>query len=80
MKVKIYTLNGSFGLNEKMQFISELFNQSSEEFNHVVHQLDALDSFSEAHHILVANSTKYAWDLESKAVTEFIQKVERRFL
>lgn len=80
MKVKIYTLNGSFGLNEKMQFISELFNQSSEEFNHVVHQLDALNTFSEARSILVENSIKYTWDLESKAVAEFIQKVERRFL
>lgn len=80
MKVKIYSLNGSFGLNEKMQFIQELFHGSSEEFNHFVHEIDQLEAFEGARLKLVQLSNAKNWDLESKVVSEFIQKIERRFL
>jgi hypothetical protein len=80
LRTKISVLAGSFGLNEKLQFIAELFNHSSENFNEAVHILDNLSSFDDAKHVMINFSNEYNWDLESKAVAEFIQKVERRFI
>lgn len=77
--VKIETLLGSFGLNERLQYINELFDGSSENFSNAVKILDNQSS-------LDASKTKVAelgiinqWEVDSETVEEFIQKVVRRY-
>ncbi len=80
MASKLQTLVGSFGLNDKLQCIRELFKGSSEAFNQAIEQLDNQADFSAAKRILAQFAQQYSWDLESNLTAEFIQKVERRYL
>lgn len=80
MSAKLQTLVGSFGLNDKLQCIRELFAGSSEAFNQAIEQLDNQADFTAAKRVLAQLAQQFSWDLESNLTAEFIQKVERRYL
>jgi hypothetical protein len=80
MSAKLQTLVGSFGLNDKLQCIRELFAGSSEAFNQAIEQLDNQADFTAAKRVLAQFAQQFSWDLESNLTAEFIQKVERRYL
>ena len=80
MSTKLQTLVGSFGLNDKLQCIRQLFGGSSEAFNQAIEQLDSQTDFTAAKRILAQLAQQFSWDLESNLTAEFIQKVERRYL
>jgi len=80
MSMKLQTLVGSFGLNDKLQCIRQLFGGSSEAFNQSIEQLDNQIDFTAAKRILAQLAQQFSWDLESNLTAEFIQKVERRYL
>jgi len=73
------SLVGSFGLNERLLFINELFDGSSEAFSDAIKHLDARHSLSEAAHYLNELGSQYAWETDNETVEEFIQKLCRRF-
>ena len=73
------TLIGSFSLNEKLQFINELFDGSSDAFSTATKKLDACQHMSEAREQLSEYSSTYNWDLESEIVEDFIFKICRRY-
>ena len=79
MAVKLETLKGAFGFNERLQIISELFDGSSEQFNHAIEVLDTLASKEEARQMVSSIAYRFSWDKESDAGLEFIQKIERRY-
>lgn len=80
MSAKLESLVGSFGLNEKLQTIRELFQGSSIEFNQAIEQLENQIDFTAAKRVLAQLAQQFSWDLESNLTAEFIQKVERRYL
>lgn len=75
---RLDTLIGSFGLNERLQYINELFNGSSEAFSDAVKRLDHVGSYQDA----LIEASKYAhefdWDIESETVEELVTKLKRR--
>lgn len=73
------TLIGSFSLNEKLQFINELFDGSSDAFSTATKKLDVCQHMSEAREQLSDYSSTYNWDLESEIVEDFIFKICRRY-
>jgi hypothetical protein len=73
------TLIGSFSLNEKLQFINELFDGSSDAFSTATKKLDICQHMSEAREQLSDFSSAYNWDLESEIVEDFIFKICRRY-
>jgi hypothetical protein len=73
------TLIGSFSLNEKLQFINELYDGSSDAFSSATKKLDACQHMSEAREQLSDFSSTYNWDLESEIVEDFIFKICRRY-
>lgn len=73
------TLIGSFSLNEKLQFINELYDGSSDAFSTATKKLDACQNMSEAREQLSDYSSTYNWDLESEIVEDFIFKICRRY-
>jgi hypothetical protein len=77
-KSQLTKLNGSFGLNEKLQLIQELFQGSADNYNQAVLALDAVLNFTEAKLVLVEYAVMYDWDLDAVVVKEFVQKVARR--
>lgn len=75
----ISSLVGSFGLNERLMFINELFDSSSESFSDAIKQLDSRSNLSEAAQYIDEIAVKYNWEIDSETMEEFIQKLCRRF-
>lgn len=79
MSVRLETLKGAFGFNERLQIIQELFNGSNDEFNSLIDQLETIPSKEEARSLVSSYANKYHWDTESQLAIELIQKVERKY-
>jgi hypothetical protein len=75
---RLDTLVGSFGLNERLNFINGLFGGSSEAFSDAIKELDAQHSKDEALIKASAYAAQYAWDLDDETVEEFVIKLKRR--
>ena len=75
----ISSLIGSFGLNERLLYINELFDGSSESFSDAIKQLDAKTNLSDATIFTTELVNKFNWDIESETVEEFFQKLCRRY-
>ena len=79
MAVRLETLKGAFGFNERLQIIQELFKGSGEDFTKAIETLDTLDSKNEARSIVSRYAHQFEWDKDSNLALEFVQKVERRY-
>lgn len=77
--VPLETLIGSFTLNERLQFINELFEGSSDSFSNAVKKLDGLDGLDSARTIIADFASTNNWDLESEIVEDFLVKICRRY-
>lgn len=77
---KLNTLKGAIGLNDKLQFISELFNGDSEAFNSSIDTLDKQDSNENARKLLSQIASQQSWDEENPLVEEFARLIERRYV
>ncbi len=79
MLTKLDSLQGAFGLNEKLQIIRELFNGSSEAFTQAIQIFDMQPDFTHAKTILSNFTLEYSWELDTPIVIEFVQKIARRY-
>lgn len=79
MSVRLETLKGAFGFNERLQIIQELFDGSNDEFNQLIDKLETIHSKEEARSLVSSYATKYHWDAESQLAIELVQKVERKY-
>lgn len=79
MKVRVDTLHGIFGFNERNEIIHELFGGNSETYSAAIEQLDRLATAHEARLLVSQFATRFGWDEESDLALDFIQKVERRY-
>lgn len=76
---KLDTLKGAIGLNDKMQFISELFDGSSDMFNEAIEKLDEQQNNEKARFYLSEIAVKQNWDVEDPLVEEFVRILDRRY-
>gem|GEM_PF-2059066 len=79
MAVRLETLKGAFGFNERMQIVRELFQGNNDAFSDAIDALDQLGSKNEARLKVSAYANQFSWDERSDLVMEFVQKVERRY-
>lgn len=79
MAVRLESLKGAFGFNERLQIIQELFNGSNDAFMQAIEHIDTLSSKSEARMLVSRYAHQFEWDKDSNLALEFVQKVERRF-
>lgn len=77
--MKLETLIGSFGLNERLQYINELFDGSSEGFSDAIKAIDHSVDLQQAIDKIAGFAAQNQWDLESETVEDFIVKVKRRY-
>ena len=77
--MKLETLIGSFGLNERLQYINELFDGSSEGFSEAIKTIDHSLDLNQAIDAITGYANQHQWDLESETVEDFIVKVKRRY-
>lgn len=76
---KLDTLIGAFGLNEKLRYINDLFDGSSESFSDAIKMLDAQANFDAATVKVNELARTHGWDPEEESVVEFMVYVKRRY-
>ena len=79
-KKPIADLKSAIGINEKFQFINELFGGNMTEYNIAVNQVNICSSREEAEAYLDTLRDLYKWKPDNEAVMSFSELVERRFL
>ena len=76
---KLETLVGAFSLNQKLRYINELFDGSSESFSYAIKSLDAKPTMDEAKEIISSLASEHEWDTEEESVIEFMAVLNRRY-
>jgi hypothetical protein len=76
---EIDTLVGAFGLNEKLRFINDLFDGSSEMFSEAIKSLDTQSNLEDARNKAAELASEHSWDPEEESVLEFMSVVNRRY-
>ena len=75
---KITDLKAAIGINEKFQFINELFDGNMKEYTVAIDQINNFSSFSEAETYLANLKEMYKWDTENAVALNFEELVQRR--
>lgn len=69
----------SIGLNDKFRFINELFLQNAAEYNIVLEQLSALQSWAEADIYISSLKNVYSWKDSNETFKYFCSVVRKRY-
>jgi hypothetical protein len=76
---KLETLIGAFSLNQKLRYINELFDGSSESFSDAIKSLDEKATMDDAKEIISSLASQNEWDTEEESVIEFMAFLNRRY-
>lgn len=76
---KITDLKASIGINERFQFINELFEGNMKEYTVAIDQINSFSSLSEADSYITKLEEVYKWPSDNQIMVNFKELVERRF-
>lgn len=76
---KVADLKSVIGINEKFQFINELFEGNMKEYNVALDQINNFTSLSEAVNYLANLKEVYKWSTDNAVASNFEKLVQRRF-
>jgi len=76
---KITDLKSAIGINEKFQFINELFDGNMKEYTVAIDQLNSFSSNTEAESYIANLEEVYKWKPDNNIADNFKELVERRF-
>lgn len=76
---KISDLKSVIGINEKFQFINELFDGNMKEYTVALDQINNFSTLGEAVNYLVNLKEMYKWNSENPIASNFEELVQRRF-
>lgn len=76
---KITDLKASIGINEKFQFINELFEGNMKEYNVAIDQINNFTEHEDAENYLADLRDMYKWNEENPIAKNFLDLVQRRF-
>jgi hypothetical protein len=79
-KIPVKDIKAAIGLNEKFQFINQLFNGDSQKYNASVDHLNSCGSSNRAQEFMNTISQEYNWEKQPSIASLFMDIVERRFL
>ena len=74
----ISDINTAIGINEKFQFINELFEGNLNEYTAAINQLNNYTSFSEAESYINSIKEIYKWKEENPIVEKFMSIIKRK--
>ncbi|MEI6576606.1 MAG: hypothetical protein WCO63_10550 [Bacteroidota bacterium] len=77
---QIRDLKSAIGINEKFQFINDLFRGNMQDYTLAITQLNQFSSFEEALEYIDILKFKYTWDVNSDAHHKLMDFVRRRYL
>jgi hypothetical protein len=78
IQTRLNALSGSFGLNERLLYINELFDGNAELFSDAIRHLDALNDWNACATELSVMGTQRSWDKTNDVTGEFILHVRRK--
>lgn len=73
------SLIGAFGLNERLRFINDLFDGSSEQFSDAIKALDSQSGLESALQKAAGYADENEWEPEEEVVAEFMTYLKRRY-
>ncbi len=76
---RIENLKLAIGINEKFQFVNELFDGNTNEYHAAIDQLNAFSDSDEANIYLNNLQGIYQWNMEHPVMRNFMDLVKRRF-
>jgi hypothetical protein len=75
----LMSLAGSFGLNERILYINELFSGEAEKFSAAVLSIDKLEDWNSCKNALGTIANEQNWEKEIDTVGEFVLHVYRKY-
>lgn len=78
--VPISDIKSAIGINEKFQFINELFDGSPQVYNEAIALLNNCTGSDSAHAVFRDFQARYNWDSENAVFLKFREYLERRYL
>jgi len=75
----IDSLKKYIGINDKFQFINELFDGKMKIYNETIEKLDKLSEIKTANQFLEPMQEKYSWDMKSPVYEQFMGYLTKRF-
>ncbi len=79
LQTPLSSLAGSFGLNERILYINELFSKESDAFSETIQKLDGLSDWNSCVNELANLASGRNWDRDSDTTGEFIIHVKRKY-
>ncbi len=77
---KISSIRAAISLNQKFQYINQLFGGDSFAFNDAINRLEACKTKEDARDVMDKEyAPQFSWNLEDEEVKTFYELVERRF-
>jgi DNA-binding Lrp family transcriptional regulator len=77
---KLDSIKKGISISKRYQFQNELFENSADNYNHSISQLDGAESLEQADQILSEFAIQYSWDEEHVLVEELAVLLQRRYL
>ncbi len=71
-------LSSSFGLNERLMYINELFDGNSEPFGQLIDALDKKENWNQCADLIAQTAEQENWDGESEIISEFVLHIKRK--
>ena len=78
-KKPIKSLKSAIGINDKFQFINELFDGRMKKYNEAIEKLDTADTLEDALNTLDTIAKEKEWDSENPSYEQLRDFVERRY-
>jgi hypothetical protein len=79
LQTTLHALSGSFGLNERILYINELFNGEAENFSNAIIEMDKIMDWATCKTSLNRLANEQGWEKESETVGEFVLHVRRKY-
>lgn len=79
-KAPLADLKSGIGINDKFQFIAELFAGNGEKYEEIIKQLNSIDTLDSSLLYLEQIRANYQWKEDSGAAERLLELVKRRFL
>ncbi len=76
---KLDSLIGSFGLNERLHFINDLFDGSSESFAEAIKVIDSQSNIEEALLKTSQYANQFNWEDDNETIEDCVLKIKRRY-
>lgn len=76
----IVSIKGAIGINEKFQYLNDLFKGSVQDYNESLDALNTFNNLEDAEAHFNQLRTKYGWDMENTSATGLYELVVRRYM